>query len=1015
MATPPNRELSEQRFRSLVRATSHTVWIADPTGQHFTILEGVEQTFHGKSSYTLAESFELIHPEDQATILTKWQEAIRTVSVFESTQRVLRLEGWRTMQLKGVPVLDDSGQLVEWVGTSKDITDIIARQKTEDDLRASEARFVAFMDHSPAAAWITDKDGTFLYISGAYKRMFQLPTEDIIGKTVFDIYPHDIAQVYIENMRTVAHSGRTMETFEPGIRSDGSRGEFWVFKFPILSHGRTLIGGKAIDVTERRHAEVALRVSEQRFATFMEHCPAQTWINDEDGINRFANPALAHELRLPLEEIIGRHLAEIMPGVPITEYLESDKQVIESGKPFLSVVSAPRHDGTMGQFLIHKFPLGLSPNGRRQVGGMSIDVTEREQAISALREAEARLAIAVKAASVGLWDWNQETNEVAFSTEWKAQIGYAEHEITNTLEEWRSRVHPDDLNRTMQLVAHYLANPDTRYEAEFRFRHRNGAYRWILAQGSLVKINGHRRLIGSHIDITDRVLAEDSLRIRDRAIQSVTQGILVTDATQPHNPIIFASSGFERLTGYTNAEVLGWNCRFLQGPKTDQTELDKLREALRTGRPCTVVLLNYRKDGTTFWNELSVSPVRDNAGRLTHFVGVQADITERRSLEEQLRQSQKMEAIGQLAGGVAHDFNNLLTVINGYSDLLAEQLSPDDPMQELVIEIGRAGERAGALTRQLLAFSRRQVLDLRILNLNVVVSDAEKLLRRLIGEDVVLTTVLASNLASVKVDAGQVEQILLNLAVNARDAMPQGGHLTIETRNVTLDEVYCSLRADVHPGEYVLVAVSDTGHGMDERTQAKIFEPFFTTKEQGKGTGLGLATVHGIVRQSGGHVAVYSEVGRGTTFKVYLPQVAGQPLSGKSNSGVRPMPRGTETVLMVEDEDSVRALGRHILQSCGYTVLEASDGLHALEVSTAHTGPIHLLISDVVMPNLGGRQLAVKMREARPECLILFLSGYTDDAVIRHGILEAEFAFLQKPYTPSLLASKVRSVLDGAQ
>jgi signal transduction histidine kinase/CheY-like chemotaxis protein len=428
-----------------------------------------------------------------------------------------------------------------------------------------------------------------------------------------------------------------------------------------------------------------------------------------------------------------------------------------------------------------------------------------------------------------------------------------------------------------------------------------------------------------------------------------------------------------------------------------------------------VELINYRKDGSEYWVELNIVPVADTQGHFTHMISVQREVTERRQLEEQLRQSQKMEAVGQLAGGVAHDFNNILVVILGYSELLLERhLEANHPWRREIEQIQKAGERAAALTRQLLAFSRKQIFQLEILNLNEIVADIETMLQRLIGEDIGLTTVLDPALAPVKADRGQIEQILLNLVVNARDAMPQGGKLTLETANAELDQAYALHHLDVKPGAYVMLAVSDTGIGMSAETQARIFEPFFTTKEAGKGTGLGLATVYGIVQQSGGTVWVYSEPGHGTTFKIYLPRLV-KAISSSEPDEVRPASaQGSETVLLVEDEVIVRELVRKVLTTQGYTVLEVSDGPAALQLNERHPGPIHLLLTDVVMPHMSGREVAEYLGPLRPQMKILYMSGYTDDAIIRHGVLEPGVDLLQKPFTPVNLARKVREVLDSS-
>jgi PAS domain S-box-containing protein len=428
-----------------------------------------------------------------------------------------------------------------------------------------------------------------------------------------------------------------------------------------------------------------------------------------------------------------------------------------------------------------------------------------------------------------------------------------------------------------------------------------------------------------------------------------------------------------------------------------------------------VTLQCVHKNGTLIWIEQRSMSVQDAAGQLVAIEGIARDITERKNLEEQFRQAQKMEAVGQLAGGVAHDFNNLLTAIIGYSDILLNGLGESDPMRPDIFEIKKAGERAATLTSQLLAFSRKQVLQPKVLDLNEAVADMEKILRRLIGEDIDLVTCPDPALGRVKADPGGIEQIILNLAVNARDAMPEGGKLTIETANVELDESYARGHVTVQPGPYVMLAVSDNGIGMTPETQAHIFEPFFTTKGAGKGTGLGLSTIYGIVKQSGGNIWVYSELGGGTAFKIYLPLVEEALTPVEVSTPEDASRQGSETILLVEDDEVIRKLVYMILLEHGYTVLVTCNGSEALEISEQHPDPIHLMLTDVVMPQLTVRELTESLARMRPETRVLYVSGYTDDAIVHHGVLGEGMNFMPKPFTVDALLRKVREVLDKPQ
>ncbi len=459
----------------------------------------------------------------------------------------------------------------------------------------------------------------------------------------------------------------------------------------------------------------------------------------------------------------------------------------------------------------------------------------------------------------------------------------------------------------------------------------------------------------------------------------------------------------EQIEGKTDAELGSpYASAYLQDDLTVMT----------TGKPLYGLIEQFHTPAGTRWIQTEKVPHRDDAGNIIGLVGIAVDITEKKQLEEQLRQSQKLDAIGQLAAGIAHDFNNLLTVINGYSEILLESVGPHGVFRPLLMEINKSGERAARLTHKLLVFSRKQVLEPQSLDLNTCVVEIETLLRRVIGEDVDLRTELTANLGQVLADPGQLEQVLLNLAVNARDAMPKGGRLTIETSQLLVTNVIHEALPEIPPGPYVLLTVRDTGCGMDASTKARLFEPFFTTKEPGKGTGLGLATVYGIVAQSGGHLVVETELKVGTAFHLYFPQVQRDPLNSPPSSSPIPARQGNETILLAEDEENVRELARRILQANGYNVLEAADGEAALRVAQLHVGHIDLLVTDLVMPHLGGGDLAKQLNLLRPTTKVLFLSGYTEDVARQQGMFNVHASLLQKPFTPKSLALMVRQILD---
>jgi len=555
------------------------------------------------------------------------------------------------------------------------------------------------------------------------------------------------------------------------------------------------------------------------------------------------------------------------------------------------------------------------------------------------------------------------------------------------------------------------------YRGESRCRTKSGAWVDIELSAAIIR-NEQGEILGYVIikrDITEKKRAEDALReSEERFTTFMDNSPVVAFMRDERGRYVYVNRAFELLVKRPWREIVGKTPFDIWSAETAGGLFETDKDVLTSGRPIELYEKTSLPGGETKeWLAVKF-PFQNRLGK--PLVGcVAIDATERKSLEEQLRQSQKMEAVGRLAGGIAHDFNNLLTIVSGYCQLLLDSSGIGERDRSGIKEIKKAGEQAASLTRQLLAFSRKQVLAPRVLDLNAVVSNLEKMLRRLIGEDIELVTILRADLGRVKVDPGQVEQIIMNLAVNARDAMPKGGKLTIETANVELDEPYAHSHLPCQPGHYVMLAISDTGTGMDVETQKHIFEPFFTTKEKGKGTGLGLATVYGIIKQSGGFIWVYSEAGHGSAFKIYLPRTMerGEVVDVAPSHG-EPL-KGTETILLVEDEAALRAMVQGILIAHGYKVLEAANGMEALILSKQYSDPIHLLLSDVVMPQMSGRELAERMTCFRPAMKVLYVSGYTDEVIVHNGMLGLSTDFLQKPFTPAALARKIREVLDTRQ
>lgn len=516
-------------------------------------------------------------------------------------------------------------------------------------------------------------------------------------------------------------------------------------------------------------------------------------------------------------------------------------------------------------------------------------------------------------------------------------------------------------------------------------------------------------------DITERKRIEAERERLMAAIEQAGEVVIITDLEAN---IQYVNPAFEKVTGYTREESIGKTPRILKSGKQDEAFYRGLWETITSGRTWTGRMVNRRKDGTLYTEESTISPVKGASGQIVNFVAVKHDITEhlritneQALLREQLQQAQKLESVGRLAGGVAHDYNNMLSVILGYGDILLNKLHPGDPLRDDVKEILEAGKRSETITRQLLAFSRKQPLQPRVLDLNALIRKISEMLRRLLGEDIRLELPLSDTIGCVMADQGQIEQVIMNLAVNARDAMPKGGTLILETRDVYLDETYAKSHTGVTPGKYVMLAVTDTGCGMDKETMSKVFEPFFTTKEMGKGTGLGLATVYGIVKQSGGNIWVYSEPGLGTTFKIYLPQTEARELQKPAEVERDITEVGREHILVVEDEGSLRKLMEKTLSHLNYKVTLAANGGEALLLIEEKGLKPDLVITDVIMPNMSGKELMDRLRRNQPDLKVIYMSGYTDNSIAHHGVLDPGTPFIQKPFTRQEISDKIKAVL----
>jgi PAS domain S-box-containing protein len=743
-------------------------------------------------------------------------------------------------------------------------------------------------------------------------------------------------------------------------------------------------------------------------ATAIQGLPLLLFLFDADDRYLDYRAGRAADLYVAPEAFVGKRIDEVIPPPLGGRFRDAMARVRAEGKEQLFDYELDMPSGKQ-QFEARVVPLAAG-----RVAILATDVTERKRSDERLRESEERFRLAFENAPIGMALVGLDERLLDVNASLCAILGHPRERLLGmTVPEI---TYPDDVEREEAQKQVLLGGSRSYYRMEKRYVHADGHLVWGAL--SVTAVNGPdgvpHHYLGQLEDITERKLAEERLRAseeRFRAlIEKATDVLLVFDAEGRHG--LWSSAATEAL-GWTSDEVVGRNVMELVHPD-DVAASEKLLQEL-TGSPGAARLLTLRirhRNGS--WR--SFDAVCRNLLHVPAVAGIVVnarDVTEQRRLEEQFLQSQKLESIGRLAGGVAHDFNNILTVILSCAEQLEADVAAERASAEDVREIRAAADRARDLTKQLLAFARRQVIAPVALDLNALLRESQKLLARVLGEDVDLSVELYPGLWPVRCDPAQIQQVVLNLVVNARDAMPRGGKLTIETANVVLEEEYARDRADVVAGPHVMLALSDSGEGMTEEARAHVFEPFFTTKPAGQGTGLGLATVYGIVSQSGGHVWVYSERGRGTTFKIYLPRTGERPAARRDTPRPSASARGTETVLVVEDDPRVREVTVRALRGAGYRVLEAGSGRAALEAAATAAPPPRLVVTDVVMPDMSGREVAETLQRRLPGLRFLYVSGYTQDTIVHHGVLDSGIEFLSKPFTPSALLSRVRELLDG--
>ncbi len=882
-------------------------------------------------------------------------------------------------------------------------------------LRESEERYRTVAETAGDAILTIDSHSRIQFANRATETIFGYSPAELLGQELTVLMPEAVRQAHRTGIRRYLETGEKHLSWQAtqvsGLHRSGREVPLEIAFAEFQEKNQRFFTGIIRDITDRKRAEEELQRSYALLHGVAEGTSDAIFVKDLQGRYLMANSACAAALGHEGENVLGKTDAELLDPETARNFAEGDRRALLAGA---NQTSEEHEIGSGRTYLATKAPFRDARGRVQGIIGISRDISERKIEQEALRQSEEKFAKAFRSGPTAISvSTLREGRYVDVNDSFLQMTGYQREEVIGrTAAEIGFWLDPGARD---QLLERMKAKERT-VDLDIRFRAKNGEERFGLLSAEVMLLGGEHCLLANVRDDTERHRAQQALLDSKQQYEALVNSVegIVWEADAKTLRFTFVSRQAERLLGFPVEQWLQvpdfWSSHI--HPEDRQWAVEHCLRATAERRDHSFEYRMLAADGRTVWLRDIIHVVIENDEPST-LRGLMVDVTEQRELEQQFRQAQKMDAVGQLAGGVAHDFNNLLMVIRGYAELMLDRLEPQSLVRTQAEGIMQAAQRASSVTRQLLAFSRKQVLQPRVLDLNTVVADISKMLLRLIGEDIELQVVNAPNLGRAKADPGQLEQVIVNLAVNARDAMPNGGKLTIETCNVELDNTYARHHISVQPGPYVLLAVTDNGTGMNEETRSRIFEPFFTTKEQGKGTGLGLATVYGIVKQSGGYIWVYSEPGQGTTFKIYLPRVTDAVEPERVAAIAGPAAQVSETVLMVEDEEGVRKVVRAFLETHGYRVLEAGNGEEALRLAGAQDGPIHLLLTDMVMPAMNGPELADHIRRQHPGIRVLFMSGYTSRGARQNHGLDPGAPFLEKPFSGQALAHKIREVLDA--